>query len=231
MRIILTLLLVLTTFASAKALSADIFPMKKNGYPDYPLAALSKDLHGWVLLEFTVQTDGSVIDVEVVENCATIEVFYCDNEPNNIFDKSALKAAQSYVYQVDDISFKERQYERVQSLVTYELGHKPVFTGDKQFYCDREAQLSAIAFHGFGQQQSERLTKKKQKGWHKDALYKEENRDIKTAKKQLANFALTNGDQLRKNLYRSKDTRLKESMSALTFEQIKESSRKTCLLR
>ena len=29
MRKILTLLLVLTTFASAKALSADIFPMKK----------------------------------------------------------------------------------------------------------------------------------------------------------------------------------------------------------
>ena len=42
---------------------------------------------------------------------------------------------------------------------------------------------------------------------------------------------LCHGDQLRKNLYRSNDTRLQQSMSVLTFEQIKESSKEACMLR
>ena len=128
-------------------------------------------------------------------------------------------------------TYKERQYEGIQNFVAYELSDRPVFKGDKKFYCGHEAQLSAIALHGFGQQQSERLTKRKQKAWHKESGYQEENSYIKETKKQLANFARKSGDQLRKNLYRSNDIRLQQSMSVLTFAQIKESSREACLLR
>ena len=230
MRLVLILLTVLATFVSAEEPRADLLPMKKE-LPEYPQAALNKGLHGWVVLEFTIKADGWVVDAKVAKNCATTGRLYCENEPNDIFDKSALEAAQSFVYQVDEVSFRERQYEGIQNLVTYELSDTPVFKGDKKFYCGREAQLSAIALHGFGQQQSERLTKKKQKAWHKENGYQGEYSYIKEAKKQLANFARKSGDQLRKNLYRSNDTRLQKSMSALTFEQIKESSKEACLLR
>lgn len=56
--------------------------------PEYPSAARSRDLAGWVDLELTVQTDGSVGDVAVIRA-----------EPANIFDKAAIDAVRQWRYE------------------------------------------------------------------------------------------------------------------------------------
>jgi len=238
-RLLLLLLTVLATFVSAEETSdGEYIPISKVP-PQYPRRALSRGIAGWVIVEFTVTEQGTIRDPLVVSNCGYIPNIRlpseCVDSPNAVFDNAALKAAMKFKYKPKVIDGKPVETTGVQNRVIFELATVgssavfPTFKGYKEFYCNHEAQLLAIAFYGIGQQQTERLTKKKQKAWHKENGYKETyNRG---AKIQLANFARKNGDQLRKNLYRSNDIRLQKSMSVLTFEQIKESVREACLLR
>ncbi len=70
--------------------------------PEYPRRALVDGLAGWVLVEFTVTSMGTVIEPFVVDHCAVIQqnpgVLDCADRPDNIFDRSALKAAQKFKY-------------------------------------------------------------------------------------------------------------------------------------
>jgi hypothetical protein len=228
----------LASFVSAEETTdREYLPISKV-QPIYPRRALSRGMAGWVIVEFTVTEQGTVRDPFVVSNCGYIPNIRspgeCVDSPNAAFDNAALKAVMKFKFKPKVIDGQPAESTGVQNRVDFELATVgstafSAFKGYREFYCAHEAQLLAIAFYGFGQQQSERLTKKKQKAWHKENGYKETyNRDSKI---HLANFARKNGDQLRKNLYRSNDTRLQQSMSVLTFEQIKESSRDACLLR
>jgi len=229
----------LASFVSAEETTdREYLPISKV-QPIYPRRALSRGMAGWVIVEFTVTEQGTVRDPFVVSNCGYIPNIRlpseCVDSPNEVFDNAALKATMKFKYKPQVIDGQPVETTGVQNKMIFELATVgstafSAFKGYREFYCAHEAQLLAIAFHGFGQQQSERLTKKKQKTWHKENGYKEENyyRDSKIL---LANFARKNGDLLRKNLYRSNDSSLQQRMSVLTFEQIKESVRDACLLR
>lgn len=56
--------------------------------PDYPQQALQNLVSGWVEMEFTVATDGSVRDVTVIES-----------EPRRTFDAAAVAAMRRYRYE------------------------------------------------------------------------------------------------------------------------------------
>ncbi len=239
-RLLLLLLIVLATFVSAEETSdGEYLPIVKVS-PQYPRRALAQGMVGWVIVEFVITEQGTVRDPFVVSNCGYIPNIRspgeCIDSPDTVFDNAALKAAMKFKYKPKVIDDQPVETAGVQNRIIFELvewGSMATFTafkGYREFYCTHEAQLSAIALHGFGQQQSERLTKKKQKAWHKENGYKEENY-YRDAKISLANFARKNDDLLRKNLYRSNDIRLQQSMSVLAFEQINASSREACLLR
>lgn len=56
--------------------------------PAYPPVARSKDLSGWVDLELTVKTDGSIDDIVVTRA-----------DPPDIFDKAAIEAVRQWRYE------------------------------------------------------------------------------------------------------------------------------------
>ena len=70
--------------------------------PRYPVRALERGFEGWVVLEFTVTSTGSVVDPVVVQNCAWIRPTHiegeCAEQPDRIFDKEAKRAVQKFKY-------------------------------------------------------------------------------------------------------------------------------------
>ncbi len=55
--------------------------------PTYPIPALEAGIEGWVLVELSLSTDGSVADARVIAS-----------EPGSIFNRSALKAVRKWKY-------------------------------------------------------------------------------------------------------------------------------------
>ncbi|MBT7369921.1 MAG: energy transducer TonB, partial [Gammaproteobacteria bacterium] len=69
--------------------------------PVYPRYALQKGQFGWVLLEFTVNESGKVINPVVIDNCVENFKpgrFECIDRPGRIFDRPAIAAAQKFKY-------------------------------------------------------------------------------------------------------------------------------------
>lgn len=56
--------------------------------PTYPDSALTKNIEGWVLVEFTITSAGTVEDAEVIEA-----------EPERIFNRETLRAIKRWKYQ------------------------------------------------------------------------------------------------------------------------------------
>ena len=56
--------------------------------PEYPRDALRRGQEGYVVVEFTVQTDGSTADIKVVES-----------EPRNAFDREAIRAVSRWKFE------------------------------------------------------------------------------------------------------------------------------------
>ncbi|MCE3004303.1 MAG: energy transducer TonB, partial [Xanthomonadaceae bacterium] len=56
--------------------------------PTYPVDAARKRQEGWVELEFTIATDGSVRDVAVVRA-----------QPSRVFDREAVRAMQQWSFE------------------------------------------------------------------------------------------------------------------------------------
>lgn len=56
--------------------------------PDYPFKAMIREIEGYVVVEFTVREDGSVLNPFVIES-----------KPDDIFDEAALRAIQQSRFQ------------------------------------------------------------------------------------------------------------------------------------
>jgi protein TonB len=74
--------------------------------PKYPPYAASQHIEGWVKVEFTVQTDGSVDDAVVVSS-----------EPDDIFDDAALTAINKWEFKekiVNGVAVTQRAVQKLQ---------------------------------------------------------------------------------------------------------------------
>ena len=77
--------------------------------PVYPARALSRGLSGYVLVEFTVTTNGSVRDVFVVESSSTL------------FERAASEAALKFKYKPRVIDGTAVEVPGVRNRITFEI--------------------------------------------------------------------------------------------------------------
>lgn len=78
--------------------------------PQYPRRALSRGIEGWVIVEFTVTTNGSVRDPVVVEA-----------QPPNVFDRAAMKAALKFKYKPRVIDGEPVEVPGVRNKITFAI--------------------------------------------------------------------------------------------------------------
>jgi len=78
--------------------------------PMYPRAAAQKRLEGWVLLEFTISTKGTVVNARVI-----------DSKPPNIFDRAALQAILKWKYKPKIVDGTPVETRGVQVKLTFKL--------------------------------------------------------------------------------------------------------------
>lgn len=78
--------------------------------PQYPSRALSRGIEGYVIVEFTVTTNGSVKDPVVIEA-----------EPANIFNSAAMKAALKFKYKPRVIDGEPVEVPGVRNKITFAI--------------------------------------------------------------------------------------------------------------
>lgn len=78
--------------------------------PVYPRRALSRGIEGYVIVEFTVTKQGTTKDVRVVEA-----------DPQGIFDRAAIQAAQKFKYKPRVIDGQPIEVPGVQNKITFEI--------------------------------------------------------------------------------------------------------------
>ena len=80
---------------------------------------------GWVIVEFTVTDQGTVVNPVVVENCGWIKNARnsgeCFDNPNSVFNSAALKAAVKFKYKPKVIDGNPVETAGVQNKITFEL--------------------------------------------------------------------------------------------------------------
>ena len=88
----------------SKSVVSGVVPLLRI-QPKYPARAADRHIEGWVKIEFTVQTDGSVDDAVVV-----------NSEPEGIFDDAALKAIGKWKFKekiVNGVAVKQRAVQKI----------------------------------------------------------------------------------------------------------------------
>jgi protein TonB len=86
-----------------KTVISDVVPLYRVS-PDYPQRLKNRHIEGWVKVEFTIQTDGSVDKAEVVSA-----------DPQNIFDEAALDAINQWKFKekiVNGVAVTQRAVQR-----------------------------------------------------------------------------------------------------------------------
>ena len=78
--------------------------------PQYPRRALSRGIEGYVIVEFTVTTNGSVKDPVVVEAV-----------PPNVFNRAAMKAALKFKYKPRVIDGEPVEVPGVRNKITFAI--------------------------------------------------------------------------------------------------------------
>lgn len=96
--------------------------------PVYPRSAEARGLEGWVVLDFTVDSMGRVQDARVVDNCAHIrppaaEPEECWDQPNKVFDNSALRAASRFKYKPKVVDGEAVAVHHIRHKFTFVLGN------------------------------------------------------------------------------------------------------------
>lgn len=78
--------------------------------PVYPARAVKQGVEGYVLVEFTIDRLGRVVDVRIV-----------DAKPAGMFDRAALKAVERFRYKPRVVNGEPIPVSGVQHLLTFEL--------------------------------------------------------------------------------------------------------------
>ncbi len=78
--------------------------------PVYPRVAISKNIEGFVIVEFTVSKSGTTESIRVIEA-----------KPDNVFEKSAIKAASKFKYRPRIVDGKAQVVTGMRKLFTFEL--------------------------------------------------------------------------------------------------------------
>jgi protein TonB len=90
---------------SSKTVVSGVVPLVRVP-PKYPARAASRQIEGWVKVEFTIQTDGSVINAVVI-----------GSEPETIFDDAALTAIGKWKFKekiVNGVPVPQRAVQKLQ---------------------------------------------------------------------------------------------------------------------
>lgn len=88
----------------------DVAPIARFN-PKYPPQAERDGIEGWVDLKFTIDVDGSVIDIEIL-----------DSQPKRIFDRAARKALAKWVYKPKIEDGKPMQQAGLTVRLDFKLG-------------------------------------------------------------------------------------------------------------
>jgi len=90
-------------------ISTGVIPLERVP-PKYPMRAANRHIEGWVKIEFTITTDGTVEDAVVVEA-----------EPVEVFDDAALKAINQWKFKekiVNGVAVEQRAVQTLQFKLT-----------------------------------------------------------------------------------------------------------------
>lgn len=90
-------------------ISTGVVPLERVP-PKYPARAADRHIEGWVKIEFTITTDGSV------ENAAVVEA-----EPEDVFDEAALRAINQWRFKekiVNGVAVEQRAVQTLQFKLT-----------------------------------------------------------------------------------------------------------------
>lgn len=85
-------------------ISTNVIPLVRIP-PTYPRRAANRRIQGWVKVEFTITTEGTVTDAVVV-----------DSKPNSIFNSSALKAIKRWKFKPHIIAGEAYEQRAMQTL-------------------------------------------------------------------------------------------------------------------
>lgn len=120
------------TTVEIPAQAPPVFPQAiKRSRPHYPIKAANKGIEGWVLLEFSIETDGSVSEIIIL-----------DSSPVGIFEKSSIKAVRRWKYPPIESDGKIVKI-RTQVVLTFELeGSGGVSKGFKRSFRSAEKALN-----------------------------------------------------------------------------------------
>lgn len=97
------------SMAGISATDGDMLPLV-NVTPTYPTRAAQRGIEGWCQVRFTVTAEGGVRGVEVV-----------DAEPQGIFDRSSIRAAERFRFQPRVVDGEPVDVPGVQYVFRYEL--------------------------------------------------------------------------------------------------------------
>lgn len=92
--------------------------------PVYPRYALQRGLFGWVLVEFTVDDLGRVVNPVVVDHCVEqfrFKVMECVDQPGYVFDRPALAAASKFKYKPKVVDGVPIETTGVRHLISFVL--------------------------------------------------------------------------------------------------------------
>ena len=97
------------TAGGGRNISTDVIPLERIP-PKYPARAASRHIEGWVKIEFTITTGGTVEDAVVVEA-----------QPAEVFDEAALKAINQWTFKekiVAGVAVEQRAVQTLQFKLT-----------------------------------------------------------------------------------------------------------------
>ena len=114
---------------SSFASDGEYLPILKVA-PIYPRSALQRGQYGWVLLEFTVDQSGKVVDPVVLDHCVDIYITgtpfeECANSPSRTFDRAAIAAAEKFKYKPRIVDGDPIQVAGVRHIISFVLDEMP----------------------------------------------------------------------------------------------------------
>ncbi|MDD5412972.1 MAG: energy transducer TonB [Methylobacter sp.] len=95
--------------SSEPKISTNVIPLERIP-PKYPARAANRHIEGWVKIEFTITTNGTVEDAVVVEA-----------QPAEVFDDAALKAINQWTFKekiVNGVAIEQRAVQTLQFKLT-----------------------------------------------------------------------------------------------------------------